>query len=132
MYARAAAAYRRVYLESASPSRIVDELFCRLLSDCEEAAALMGAGDLSGKGSALGHALAIVDELSASLDAEAAPDLCGNLARLYDYVRGRLIAANLRLEPRLLDEAERVVRVLREAFHAAAPQATPQATMERP
>jgi flagellar secretion chaperone FliS len=120
MSARAANAYRKVYVESAQPSRILDELYAGLLADCRRGAAAIRIGDLAAKGAAVSRAIAIVGELQAALDHGAAPDLCRNLAALYMFVRGRLRKANLELDVRAFEEIERVVAPLREGFQRAA------------
>ena len=119
MSARAANAYRRVYLESAAPTRILDELFGRLLADLEDARQKITVGDRGGKGHAIDHAMAIVAELSAALDFTAAPEICANLKLLYVYVNERLVDANVRIDRGPIDDAERVVLTLREAFQGA-------------
>lgn len=120
MSARAAHAYRKVYVESAQPSRILDELYAALLSDCRRAAQCIQVRDFNGKGIAIGRALAIVGELQAALDHGAAPELCRNLASLYAFVRGRLHRANLKMDAESLTEIEKVVAPLREGFQKAA------------
>ncbi len=122
MSARGAQAYKQVYLESASPTRLLDELYLRLLRDMDQARELIRARDPGGKGTAISHALAIVDELSLALDRQSAPELCSNLSRLYGFVSARLLAANLSMDEKPLAEAARVVETLRDAFLKASAQ----------
>jgi flagellar protein FliS len=119
--ARALRSYKAVSVESAPPRRLLDELMNRLLRDCVDARASIQAGDLAGKGKHISHALAIVGELVAALDHSVAPELCNNLASLYQFVIDRLSDANVRKVEAPLHEAEKVVTTLREAF-AAVPQ----------
>ncbi|MSP59498.1 MAG: flagellar protein FliS [Myxococcales bacterium] len=125
MLARAANTYRRVALESASPTRVLDELLGRLMLDIDQAEERIRCGDLAGKGRVLGHAMAVVDELALALNHEAAPDLCANLQRLYGFVRLRLGDANLRVDAEPLAAARNVLALLREAFLGAAPGQRP-------
>jgi flagellar secretion chaperone FliS len=119
MHARAANAYRRVDLESAPKTQIVERLFDRCVRDIATARAAIEARDIHGKAAALDHALRIVAELKASLDVAAAPELCANLAALYDFVSDRLIDANTTLALPPLDQATRVMTELAEAFRGA-------------
>jgi flagellar protein FliS len=119
MSARAANAYRRVFVESAQPTRILDELYGALLSDCRRGIDAIKAGDFAAKGVVIRRALDITGELMAALDHGAAPDLCRNLAALYLFVRGRLKQANLKMDVRALEEVERVLAPLRAAFAQA-------------
>jgi flagellar biosynthetic protein FliS len=105
---------------SASPSRVLDEVLARLLVDVYEARARILAADAAGKAKAVGHALALVDALTAALDHAAAPELCANLERLYDYVRSLLLGASARMDATPLAEAERQIIQLQAAFSQAA------------
>ena len=119
MLARAANAYRRVDLESAPKTQILERLFDRCLADIAVAREAIEERDVKKKAQALDHALQIVVELKASLDPTAAPTLCENLAALYDFVTERLVSASLTLTLPPLDQATRVIRELGEAFRAA-------------
>ena len=119
MNARAANAYRRVDLESAPKTQIVERLFDRCVRDIADARAAIERRDIHGKAAALNHAMQIVGELKASLDIAAAPELCANLAALYDFVAQRLIDANASLSTPPLDQATRVMAELGDAFRTA-------------
>jgi flagellar protein FliS len=119
MLARAANAYRRVDLESAPKTQILERLFDRCLADIVAARAAIEAKDVKKKAAALDHALQIVGELKASLDINAAPELCANLLALYDFVTEKLMEANLALTFPPLDQATRVMSELGEAFRGA-------------
>ena len=78
-------------------------------------------GDVAAKGSAISKAVGIVaNGLKASLDAKAAgaagAELVANLSALYDYVIGRLLQANLRDDPRALDEAQSLLESVASAW----------------
>ena len=120
MYARATQAYKNVYLESASPARLIEEMYARLMRDIADGRAGMQARDPGARGTALGHALDIVGALNAALDRKLAPDLCAQLTPLYDFVMQRLTRANMHNDVRALAEAEQVVSMLRDAFQKAA------------
>lgn len=121
MIARAAAnTYRRVHIESASPSRLLDELFVALLADIDQASRHIAGRDAAGKGEAISHALAIISTLRSSLQSELLPEVCFDLVRLYDFAEARLVRANVHFEAAPLGEARRVIATLHEAFAAAA------------
>jgi flagellar protein FliS len=122
MHARAANAYRKVDLDSAPRSQIVDRLFERFAKDTDAARSAIAVRDIVGKAATLDHAMQIVTELAASLDHSAAPELCANLASLYDYVNQQLIEANVKLTTEPLDRANRVMSELGAAFKAAHPR----------
>ena len=58
----------------------------------------------------------IVTELQSSLDMSVPGDLPGTLYRLYDYVMHNLQQANLNKEVKPIDEADKVISELREAW----------------
>jgi len=119
MIARAVNAYRRVDLESAPKTQIVDRLFDRCVQDIAAARTAIEARDIHKKAAALDHALQIVLELKAALDIATAPELCANLAALYDFVTERLIEANTALATPPLDQATRIMSELAAAFRGA-------------
>ena len=116
MYARAAKVYRQVDLESASKSQVLDRLYLRFLRDCDDALDAMESKNMAAKVAAINHGHQIIMELVAALDHSLAPELCGNLAALYDYVMDRLVQANMKNEGHLLVQAKSVIIELREAF----------------
>ena len=58
----------------------------------------------------------IVTELQASLDMSVPGDLPGTLYRLYDYVMSNLQQANLKKDQGPIDEADKVISELRDAW----------------
>lgn len=118
MYSRVAV-YRKVSIESASPTRMLDEVYERMLRACREAGEAIGRKDLAAKGTAIGKALAFLGALEAALDREAAPELTANLARLYRFVFAKLSEANIKNATQPLAEVEKIVVDLRDAFREA-------------
>ena len=116
--ARQARVYRTVSIESAAPPAHRRAL-ARALRDIDDARRAIGAKDFKAKGMALSHALAIFGELAGALDHARSPELCANLASLYDFIGSQLTAANVGMTAQPLDGAEKVVRTLRESFEQA-------------
>jgi flagellar protein FliS len=123
-----ASLYQQVGVESqvagASPHALVAMLFEGYLEALAQARGAMRAGDTATKGAALGRAVRIVEEgLRAGLDVRAGGSLARDLDDLYNYVTQRLTLANLRNDEALLDECQRLVQPLAEAWRAIGPQA---------
>jgi flagellar protein FliS len=74
--------------------------------------------DLPAKGEAFGKAIRILIALRESLDHSVEPTLTGRLDALYDYITRRLLHAQLNDDLRALDECERLIAPVREAWHA--------------
>lgn len=116
---RAANTYQRVDLESAPKHKIVERLFERFALDVDKARAAIASKHVAAKAAAIDHAMRIVAELEASLDHEAAPEVCENLAALYAFVTARLVDANVTLATKALDDAAKVMAQLDAAFREA-------------
>jgi flagellar protein FliS len=120
-----AGAYARVGLEigamSASPHQLIVMLFDGVKTAIRMARHHMASGDIAAKGNAISKAINIVDNgLKASLDADAAgvagEQLVADLSAFYGYVTQRLLYANLRNDPALLDEADRLLDSISSAW----------------
>jgi flagellar protein FliS len=120
---RAAKRYTTVSLHSASPQQMLTEVFHRLIRTIAEAERCIGERDIVGKSKSINHAIDLVNALASSLDFNAAPELCGNLERLYGYVQQRLLAASAEMSVPPLKQAESVLTNLRDAFAEAAAHA---------
>jgi flagellar protein FliS len=72
-------------------------------------------------------ARAVVSELLLALDHKVAPELCANLAAVYDFALLRLSDATRHATPEPVEEAIRVLTPLREAWALAVPKATAEA-----
>jgi len=119
MSQRAAKLYRDVDLESAPKGQILERLLARLYVDLTTGRQAITDRKIEAKAAALGHAQAIIVELQAALDHAQAPELCANLARLYDFVNERINAAASTLKTAPLDDAAQVVTAIGDAFRQA-------------
>ncbi len=87
----------------------------------------MANGEIAAKGNAISKAINIIDNgLKASIDTEAGGAaetvLAANVSALYDYINQRLMYANLRNDPALLDEADRLLDNISSAWREIDPQ----------
>ena len=120
--------YQQVGLETqlagASPHHLVTMLFDGYMEAVAQARGAMRAGQIEIKGRAIGRALGIVQEgLRAGLDLKVGGSLARDLDELYAYIAGRLTLANVRNDEAMLDECQRLVQPLREAWASIAPVA---------
>jgi flagellar protein FliS len=122
---RGALAYARVGVETgvecASAHQLITMLFDAAKAAIEMARLHMARRDIGAKGNAISRAINIVDNgLKASLDPEsggaAGAGLAADLAALYDYINQRLMYANLRNDPALLEEAARLLESVASAW----------------
>jgi flagellar secretion chaperone FliS len=110
-------------VSGASPHQLVAMLFDGYLECLAKAKGAMRAGNREAKAQALGRAVRIIEEgLRAGLDLRAGGTLARDLDELYTYLTMRLTLANVRGDESLLDECQRLVSPLREAWMSIAPQ----------
>lgn len=126
-----ASTYARVGLEtgvmSASPHQLITLLFNGVKTAVSMARHHMLSGEIVAKGKAISKAINIIDNgLKTSFEADtgdaAGAALVANLMALYDYIGQRLLLANLRNDPALLDEAERLLDTVSSAWREIDPQ----------
>ncbi len=119
MYSRAASAYKKVAVESASPQRVLDELFSRILFDLRRALAGITNNDVVERCKALSEALQLVGALENALDTSVAPELCANLLSLYRYVREQIVASNSSGQSAPIEGAIEVITEIHDAFRSS-------------
>ena len=126
-----ASAYAKIGTESSAMSASPHQLITMLFDGAKTAIAMarhhMANKEIAAKGKAISKAINIIDNgLKASLDAEAGgkagAELVANLSALYDYISQRLMYANLRNDPALLDEADRLLDNISSAWREIDPQ----------
>jgi flagellar secretion chaperone FliS len=118
---RAASAYKRVAAETsvqgADPHTLVGLLYDALLQSIAQARGAMARGDTETKGRSLGKAVRILEEgLKAGLNLEQGGDIAANLRQLYSYSAMRLTQANLRNDPKALEEVVRLIEPIAESW----------------
>ena len=126
------ARYQAVKVTTSTPGDILvallDGLF-KFLHIAKHNLATKG-GDRAKAGQAMSKAHAIISELLTSLAPEHAPELCQNLARVYDFCLTRITYANRHNDPKAIEEVMRVMTPIREAFTIAVKQVAQQGGAE--
>lgn len=131
-------AYAKVGLEtgvtSASPHKLIVMLYDGALAAIMTAITQMKAGNIEEKGKAISKAIQIIDNgLRASLDKEVGGEIARNLDALYDYMSRRLLDANIKNQPEILEEVRSLLADLRDTLtRSAAPQPRPITPSLRP
>ncbi|HEI8866068.1 flagellar export chaperone FliS [Serratia sp. AKBS12] len=123
-------AYAQVSLESgvmsASPHQLIVMLFDGAQSALSRARILMDQGDIAGKGQAISKAINIIDNgLKNSLDHQRGGEVADNLAALYDYMKRRLLQANLHNDPQLIEEVVKLLDNIADAWRQIGPNYQP-------
>ncbi|KQW96864.1 flagellar export chaperone FliS [Massilia sp. Root418] len=128
-------AYAKVGMETgvvaASPHKLIVMLFDGALVSISNALVNMRSGNIGEKGKAISKAIMIIDSgLRAALDKKVGGEIAEGLDALYEYMSGRLLTANLKNDPAILEEVQRLLVELRDAWNqigdtARAPAAAP-------
>jgi flagellar protein FliS len=114
-------AYAKVGLETgvtgASPHKLIVMLFDGALVALTTAQQHMKDGNIQEKGKAISKAIMIIDGgLRASLNKQVGGQIATSLDALYEYMSNRLLIANLRNQPEILDEIHRLLEDLKSAW----------------
>ncbi len=118
-------AYRTVGVQTraatATPHELILMLYDGGLAAIIEAKYQIQRGHILKKGQAITKAIAIVEELNASLNMEVGGALTSDLRSLYLYIMQRLLRANLENDVKILDEARLLLSNIRNGWAEMAP-----------
>jgi len=116
-------AYSNIAIESkahsSDPHKLILMLYQGALLAVASAKNQMLRKDISAKGQSVSQAIAIInDGLKASLDLRVGGELAQNLSDLYSYMIQRLLVANMKNDPAILDEVSTLLLELRGAWES--------------
>jgi len=127
---------RQTYLEgeilNASPVELVQMLYRAALEAVGQSRRHLRTGDILARSRQITRAGEILNELAMAVDQDQGGMIGRNLVELYDYMQRLLMDANFRQSETPLEELERLLAVLLEAWDqvSAAEQARPQVPLE--
>jgi len=114
--------YRQIDTEStlatATPHRIIQMLMERALTKMGVAKNHMEREEIHEKGSNIGVAISIIGMLQASLNHKTNASMSANFDELYGYMMRRLLEANIRNDPNIIDEVYGLLQELKDAWDA--------------
>jgi flagellar protein FliS len=123
-----------VYLKNrvlaADPVELIHLLYEHAILQVGAARTALAAGDIVGRSKAVSKILAILGELEGSLDHSNGGTISQNLAALYQYMRQRVVDANLKQDAAPLMEIESLLHTLDEGWTAIRHPESPQPTEE--
>jgi len=106
----------------ASPHRLVQMLMQGGLDRIAQAKGAMARNDIAQKGILIGKAIGIVGGLREGLDLENHADSLAELDNLYSYMSKRLVEANVKNDPEILNEVARLLITVKEGWDAIGDQ----------
>lgn len=111
--------YQSTQVTTASPERLLLMLYEGAVSFSRMAQNSMNCGDIGGKGTYIGKALAIVTELRSTLNHDMGGKIAQDLERLYAYIIGEFINANINNDSKSLENAIAILANLHDTWTEA-------------
>jgi flagellar protein FliS len=115
-------AYRQTAVTTASKEQVLIMLYEAAIKHLKKAAECCQKNDLAGKGTAVGKAHDIINELSNSLDFQVGGEVAKNLERLYSFMVEQIVQGNINNEPAKFDQARSMLETLLEGWKGAVAQ----------
>jgi flagellar secretion chaperone FliS len=131
MSGKAADRYKQVRANTSTPGELLLALYDGLFRFLNGAKVCFENQQAARGREFVGKAHAVVSELLLALDHAASPELCGNLAAVYDFALSRLSDANRDATPKPLEDVLRALTPLREAWALAVPKAIAEANAKK-
>jgi flagellar secretion chaperone FliS len=116
MNQQAAQNYLKTKVFTATPEQLQLMLYDGAIRFTEQARIALEKKDYEGSYNGISRAQRIIAELTSSLKHDVAPDLCKQLAALYNFVYRRLVEANIDHQLPPLDDALGILRYQRETW----------------
>lgn len=113
-------AYIQDSVLGSNPVDLIRALYEGAIEATQGAGRCLKTGDMWGRAKAISKATNILTELIISLDHEKGGDLSLNLKRLYAYMQSRLLDAHIKQSAEPLQEVERLLNTLLEAWRVVA------------
>lgn len=107
-------AYKQTAVETASPGELTLMLYDGCLRFIKKGKEAIKAGEIAEKNRCLQRAQDIIRELMITLDTKY--EVAQPMMRMYDYILRRLIEANVKNDPAILDEVETYVGQFQETW----------------
>ncbi|SEI82152.1 MULTISPECIES: flagellar export chaperone FliS [unclassified Pseudomonas] len=106
----------------ATPHRLVQMLMEAGLDRIAQAKGAIGRKDVPAKGVLIGKAIEIIGGLREGLDMEKQAEELAHVDNLYVYMMKRLAQANIKSDPRILDEVSELLTTVKEGWDAIGEQ----------
>ncbi|MCD6365703.1 MAG: flagellar export chaperone FliS [Planctomycetes bacterium] len=113
-------AYQENAVTTQSSGHLIVMLYDGAVKFLKQAIDAMEAGNIADKGRFITKAMDIINELDGVLDMDAGGDIALNLRRLYCFMRGHMVQANIKSDPRMLRDVISLLEELNESWRAIA------------
>lgn len=117
---------------SADPVELVCLFYENALLALEEARNSIAKKNIAARSRAISRAIAIIGELEGSLNHDVGGEISVNLARIYRYMRERLVTANIKQDAKPVEEVERLMKNIAEAWEQIRHKGVSGSTLQQP
>ncbi len=111
---------RKMYQDSAvrgaTPIELVVLLYDSAIEDMRRALAAMKNGDVEARSAGVGHALMVLNQLQGTLDFEHGGGAARQFEQFYNLVRAKLLEAQMRNSPDLMQKQVRFMSEVRDCW----------------
>ncbi|HHY20226.1 MAG TPA: flagellar export chaperone FliS [Firmicutes bacterium] len=111
--------YKKTKVETSNPAELITLLYDEAVKCCKLANKAIAENKLDVAHAQIVKAQDIVDELYFSVNKEQGGEIAENLLALYEYMKRRLIEANLKKDPEILEEVSGMISDLRKSWQEA-------------
>jgi flagellar protein FliS len=119
LMSREATAYRQTEVQTASPIEVVIMLYDVLVRDLNRVIAAVRIQDVEERVRQSNHAFSVLQQLDIMLDHKNGGDTAKELARLYSYVRARVMESQIKLDTAILERQIEFILQVREAWQSS-------------
>ena len=120
--ANPARAYLATQVETTTQGELLIMLYEAAIKFLKRARMEIKNKDYAKKGIYISKAMAIIHELSESLNKEKGGDITPRLASLYQFCTSQLVKANIRMDTRMIDDVIRILDGLCSAYTQIVPE----------
>lgn len=111
--------YQTTQITTASPEKLLLMLYDGAIQYSLQAKMHIEKKNIEAAHTLLLKAQAIVTEFMSTLSFEPNPEIAGNLYSLYDFVNYKLVQANIKHDPTMIDDAVGILKTLKSAWEEA-------------
>ena len=109
--------YQKVQVTTADRLKLVVMLYDGAISFLKSAINCLEKNDMAGKGIYIAKAQDIIDELNNSLNLNDGGEIASTLRKIYNFLYFYLVKANLKKDPKMIQEVIDILSSLREAWY---------------
>ena len=123
--------YKQMAVKTANRGQILIMLYEAAIQNVKKATVAIDNKNIAAKGTAIGKAHDILNELANTLDFEAGGKIARDLERLYTFITEQLVKANLENNKASLQHVQQLLETLLEGWRQAVEQVNRNPTGEK-